>query len=147
MAKIPDPIHTTTALIYTAYENDAEDGNRPHLGASLIGHQCERYLWNVFRWVDTKKFPGRLLRLFETGQLEEQRVARNLRRIGVDLHTETPDGKQWRVSDFGGHFGGSLDPKHVAWIVSGMLNICCFLRINHKVHGDISLDNYFVHPG
>lgn len=109
MAKLPEPNYTTVGLIYQAYENDADDGNRPHLGASLIGHPCERYLWNVFRWVDAKKFPGRMLRLFETGQLEEQRVARNLRRIGVDLHTETPDGKQWRVSDLGGHFGGSLD--------------------------------------
>jgi hypothetical protein len=109
MATLPEPNHTTASLIYQAYENDAEDGNRPHLGASLIGHQCERYLWNVFRWVDAKKFPGRLLRLFETGQNEEARMAKNLRRIGVDLHTETPDGKQWRVSDIGGHFGGSLD--------------------------------------
>lgn len=115
MAALPEPVHTTVNMIYTAYENDADDGNRPHLGASLIGHACERYLWMTFRWVDSKKFPGRMLRLFETGQLEEQRVARNLRRIGVDLHTETPDGHQWRVSDFGGHFGGSMDGAGVGF--------------------------------
>ena len=109
MAKIPEPVYATASQIYTAYENDAEDGNRPHLGASLIGHACERFLWLTFRWVDAKKFPGRMLRLFETGQLEEQRMARNLRRIGVELHTETPDGKQWRVSSLGGHFAGSMD--------------------------------------
>lgn len=115
MARIPEPMNTTANMIFTAYENDAEDGNRPHLGASLIGHQCERYLWNVFRWVDSKKFHGRLLRLFETGHLEEQRMAANLKRIGVELHTETPDGKQWRVSDLGGHFGGSLDGAGVGF--------------------------------
>lgn len=109
MAKIPEPNYATASQIYQAYENDAEDGNRPHLGASLIGHSCERFLWLTFRWVDAKRFPGRMLRLFETGQLEEQRVARNLRRIGVELHTETPDGKQWRVSSLGGHFAGSMD--------------------------------------
>lgn len=109
MAKIPESNYATASQIYQAYENDAEDGNRPHLGASLIGHACERFLWLTFRWVDAKKFPGRMLRLFETGQLEEQRVARNLRRIGVELHTETPDGKQWRVSSLGGHFAGSMD--------------------------------------
>lgn len=109
MAKLPEPNFATASMIYQAYENDAEDGNRPHLGASLIGHACERYLWLTFRWVDAKKFPGRMLRLFETGQLEEARVARNLRRIGVELHTETPDGKQWRVSALGGHFAGSMD--------------------------------------
>jgi hypothetical protein len=109
MAALPEPVHTTVNMIYTAYENDADDGNRPHLGASLIGHACERFLWMTFRWVEAKKFPGRMLRLFETGQLEEHRMARNLRRIGVELHTETPEGKQWRVSDIGGHFGGSMD--------------------------------------
>ena len=109
MAKLPAPAHTTSALIYQAYENDAEDGNRPHLGASLIGHACERFLWLTFHWVDAKKFDGRMLRLFETGQLEEARLVKNLRRIGVDVHEVTPDGKQWRVSELGGHFGGSLD--------------------------------------
>ena len=109
MAKVPEPLHTTSALIYQAYEDDAESGNRPHLGASLIGHACERFLWLTFRWVDAKKFSGRMLRLFETGQLEEARLVRNLRRIGVEVHEVTPDGKQWRVEALGGHFGGSMD--------------------------------------
>jgi hypothetical protein len=109
MAQLPEPVHTTVAKIYQAYENDAEDGNRPHLGASLIGHACERFLWLTFRWADAKKFSGRMLRLFETGQLEEARFVKNLRRIGVEVHDVTPDGKQWRVSDLGGHFGGSMD--------------------------------------
>jgi len=109
MAKVPEPIHTTVGLIYQAYENDADSGNRPHLGASLIGHACERFLWMTFRWVDSKKFDGRMLRLFETGQREEARLVSNLRRIGVQVHDTSPDGSQWRVSDLGGHFGGSMD--------------------------------------
>lgn len=109
MATLPEPMHTTVAKIYQAYETDAEEGNRPHLGASLIGHACERYLWLTFHWVDAKKFPGRMLRLFETGQLAEPRFTANLRRIGVEVHDTTPEGKQWRVSDLGGHFAGSMD--------------------------------------
>jgi hypothetical protein len=109
MAALPEPVHTTVNMIYTAYENDADDGNRPHLGASLIGHACERYLWMTFRWVDSKKFPGRMLRLFETGSLAEARFVANLKRIGVEVHDTTPDGKQWRVSALGGHFAGSMD--------------------------------------
>lgn len=109
MAALPEPAHTTVNLIYQAYESDADDGNRPHLGASLIGRACERQLWYTFRWVDSKKFSGRMLRLFETGQLAEARFVANLRRIGVQVHDVTPDGKQWRVTDLGGHFGGSMD--------------------------------------
>lgn len=109
MATVPEPMHSTAALIYQAYENDADDGHRPHLGASIIGHACERSLWLTFRWARAKKFPGRMLRLFETGNLEEPRLVKNLRRIGVKVHEVAPDGKQWRVSAVGGHFGGSMD--------------------------------------
>jgi hypothetical protein len=106
-------MHTTAEMIYRAYESDADDGHRPHLGASLIGHACERYLWLTFRWAKAKKWPGRMLRLFETGQLEEPRIVANLRRIGVQVHETAPDGKQWRVSAIGGHFGGSMDAAAV----------------------------------
>lgn len=109
MALLPEPIHTTVNLIYAAYEEDAEDGFRPHLGASLIGHECTRYLWMMFRWCEPSKFPGRMLRLFETGNREEPRLIENLRRIGVEVHDRDVDGNQWRVSAVGGHFGGSLD--------------------------------------
>jgi hypothetical protein len=109
MATVPEPIHTTVATIYRAYESDADDGHRPHLGASLIGHACERYLWLTFRWAGSKKHSGRMLRLFKAGQDFEPRIVAELRRIGVDVHETAPDGKQWRVSAVGGHFGGSMD--------------------------------------
>lgn len=109
MAAIPEPMHTTVARIYESYEQGAEEGLRPHLGASLIGHQCERYLWLTFRWVEAKKFDGRMLRLFKAGQDFEQRIVAELRRIGVEVHDTDPAGNQWRVSCLGGHFGGSLD--------------------------------------
>lgn len=109
MAALPEPIHSTVNRIYQAYENDAEEGNRPHLGASLIGHACERYLWLTFRWVDVKKFNGRMLRLFKAGQDFEPRIVAELRRIGIEVHDVSPDGSQWRVSSLGGHFGGSMD--------------------------------------
>jgi hypothetical protein len=109
MAALPESNHTIASLIYNAYEADAKDSRRPHLGASLIGHHCERYLWLTFRWAGGAKFPGRMLRLFETGSLEEERLVKNLRRIGVEVHDKDADGKQWSVSAVDGHFGGSLD--------------------------------------
>ena len=51
-----------------------------------------------------------MLRLFETGRLEEERLIRNLRRIGVTVLDVDPEtGRQWHVQAHGGHFGGSLD--------------------------------------
>ena len=110
MAKLPPPPNPTVEAIYKAYEIDAHNGFRPHLGASIIGRECQRSLWLDFRWVARSMFSGRMLRLFETGQLEEDRLIRNLRRIGVTVLEVNPDtGRQWRVEAHGGHFGGSLD--------------------------------------
>ena len=110
MAALPPPPTPTLSAIYAAYEAARGDGFREHLGASLIGKNCERALWFDFRWVTRAQFPGRILRLFETGQLEEARLVRNLRATGatvLDLDPET--GRQWQVTAHGGHFGGSLD--------------------------------------
>jgi hypothetical protein len=109
MAIVPEPLHSTAAEIYRSYERSAETGNRPHLGASLIGHPCERYLWLTFRWVEDKKFDGRMLRLFRAGHDFEPRIVAELRRIGVEVHDVNPEGKQWEVWDLGGHFGGHMD--------------------------------------
>ena len=111
MAPLPEtPASPTRAAIFDAYEADREDGFRPHLGASQIGKSCERALWYDFRWATPARFPGRILRLFETGQLEEARIVRNLRRTGATVLEVDPEtGRQWRVEAHGGHFGGSLD--------------------------------------
>ncbi|MBF0589160.1 MAG: oxidoreductase [Magnetococcales bacterium] len=110
MALLPTSHSPTVEAIFNAYEADAMDGFRPHLGASIIGKECERALWLDFRWATKQQHPGRLLRLFETGQREEDRIVANLRRIGITVLEVDPDtGRQWRVQAHGGHFGGSLD--------------------------------------
>ena len=44
------------------------------------------------------------------------------------------------------HFGGKLDPKHVAWVVSRIYNLTCYLKYAGIVHSGISLDSYFISP-
>jgi len=107
MPPLPASMHTTARKIYDWYESQKED-HREHLGASLIGHYCDRYLWLTFRWSVSPQFEGRVLRLFNTGKREETRVYDELRAIGVEIHTEE-NGKQIICRDSSGHFGGSLD--------------------------------------
>jgi len=109
MATLPQPMHTLTASIYRWREGQADDGLRAHLGGSLIGHPCARYLWLSFRWARKARLDGRVLRLFERGQNEEAVIVKELRGIGAEVSECQPDGSQWRVSACGGHFGGSLD--------------------------------------
>ena len=101
---------TTIDRIYRHYEQHSDDGFRPHLGASLIGDPCNRSLWYSFHWCTLASFDGRMLRLFETGQLAESRFTDNLRAAGVQVHETDPgSGQQFRVTACDGHFGGSMD--------------------------------------
>lgn len=86
-----------------------DDGFRSHLGASLIGHACNRYLWYTFRWVLSGQFKGRMQRLFNRGHETEERFITWLEGIGFKVWFQDENGKQFRVSGVGGHFGGSLD--------------------------------------
>ena len=96
-----------------------DDGHRSHLGASLIGHECSRHLWYVFRWAKHERFDARMLRLFNRGHREEARFIEWLRGIGWEVSNSPgpwtqacpneSDLPQHRVSAVMGHFGGSLD--------------------------------------
>lgn len=104
MSEIPEPKQDIAELIYRHYESQQEKP-RPHLGASMLGHYCDRWLWLSFRWAVVEKFPGRVLRLFERGQNEERIIINNLKSIGIDVQITI---NQTRVN-LGGHLGGSID--------------------------------------
>mgnify|MGYP002635293967 CR=1 FL=1 len=110
MVALPEQKSPTIDAIYAAYEANRGDGFRAHLGASIIGKACARALWYDFRWATSAKHEGRILRLFETGQREEDRLVRNLRDTGATVLEVDPEtGRQFSVQAHGGHFGGSLD--------------------------------------
>lgn len=102
---IPEPNNSISALIDKDHE-DRSELPRPHLGCSLLGHDCDRYLWLQFRWAAPEKFKGRILRLFRRGQDEEEKVVSDLRAIGVDVQAT---GKSQSRVDFGSHVSGSVD--------------------------------------
>lgn len=101
----------TIAAINAYYEYTAKQEFRKHLGASVVGKACARRVFYIWRWVKLAKFEGRMLRLFERGQLEENRFMSYLRNIGCEVwEFENAEKKtQWKISDVEGHFGGSLD--------------------------------------
>lgn len=102
--KIPEPNISIANLIDKKAE-EGQEAPRPHLGASLLGHPCDRYLWLMFRWAVIEKFDGRILRLFQRGQREEAVIINLLRSIGIEVEERA---EQMRV-DFGAHVSGSLD--------------------------------------
>jgi hypothetical protein len=85
---------------------------RKHLGASKIGDACGRKLWYEFRHADrpinrSTRPQGQVERVFERGHREEPYIISYLKACGHELEN-TPE-NQIRISDCGGHFGGSVD--------------------------------------
>ena len=128
--------HTTPETIrriFKTYEARRKSEHRPHLGGSQIGRECERALWYQFRWAWTPKFEGRMLRLFETGDREEDRIVRNLRDIGVTVWDRDPEtGRQVAFHAFGGHFALSLDGVGEGFPESSVPHTLEFKTMNTK---------------
>ena len=86
-----------------------EDQYRTHLGASVIGRECARQVWYMHRWCKPEQFSGRMLRLFNRGNIEEARCVALLRTIGCQVSVNDANDRQFKFSALNQLFGGSLD--------------------------------------
>lgn len=105
------PIHriqpSTVRAIYEAYEAAAENWDSLGISVGAANDACDRSLWYDFRWaMPVEKHEGKLLRLFQTGNLEEDRLVADLERIGVEVY-----GQQDRIRLASGHVRGKADGK------------------------------------
>ena len=134
--------HTTPATvqaIYDYYRAKRKNNHRPHLGGSQIGNPCSRALWYQFRWAWSPEFEGRILRLFETGDREEERLVSNLRSVGVTVWDRDPEtGRQVSFAEHGGHFALSLDGVGEGFKESGKPHVLEFKTMNKKAFADVS---------
>lgn len=111
MVKIPslpdrDPL---LEAIDAEMERRADTEPRSYLGASAIGHACERKLWLDFHWASKRSIPAKGLRAIDDGHRGEEVIAERIRMVpGVKLVTHV-DGKQIGFHDIGGHFRGNAD--------------------------------------
>ena len=74
--------------IYQGYVTEEKGSwHRQHLGASQLGNPCARAVWYGLHWCSKPSFTenGRILRLFQTGNLEEPRLLEDLKRIGIEI--------------------------------------------------------------
>jgi len=100
----------TVSAIYDSYKKTGDaKPDRRYLGASLVGHECERYLWYYFRDACKQNIDGRIYRLFATGELEEKRLGNDLVSIGCEVHVCNENGEQFALSALGGHLSGHMD--------------------------------------
>lgn len=88
---------------------------RTYIGASRLGHACERALQFEFAGAPKDEgadFGGQTLRIFEIGHQLEDLAIRWLRAAGLDIYTRKgnrPDGEQFGFSVAGGRIRGHVD--------------------------------------
>lgn len=103
------------------------DGPRGHLGASLIGHPCSRYLWYNFRWVRQEKFSGQMYRLFNRGHREEERFVEWLKGAGFEVHefdlNWLPDDKI-KIGKHKDQLIKEVPPEYLEWAKNEGVDLC-----------------------
>lgn len=114
MPKLADFMPKNHPVVDKIYDNWKRTGDsekaRAYLGASIIGHPCERYLWFLFRGACKENMPGRIFRLLDHGDREEERIVADLRAAGCTVHDFDPNtGEQFEVNALDGHFSGHMD--------------------------------------
>lgn len=84
--------------------------SRGYLGASGLGHECEKKLWYDFRRTKKERFDIKTIKRFQSGHFSEELMAYRLRLVPeIELHTLNSKNEQFGISAFGGHFSGHLD--------------------------------------
>jgi hypothetical protein len=107
----PQPEQQIVNRIYAAIEKEKvnPDLYLGRLGSSFIGEECVRQIWLEWRGFARGQFEGRMLRLFETGHLQEERIVADLRRAGFAVWDKREDGRQFEFVDRTGHFITKVD--------------------------------------
>lgn len=82
--------------------------------------------------VEVGRYLPEIVRHFETG---DSRVL---------VLRKTPD--RVLLRDVLDHFGGSMDARQVAWIISSLLNLACYLDYARLAHNAILAETYFISP-
>ena len=105
--------HGSNGMIDRIYAHYEKQNEKPiylaRIGASSIGDTCVRSIWLSWRAYDDKKFQGRMLRLFATGHMQEERIQDDLKNAGFQVWTHQEDGNQFTYTDETGHFVSKLD--------------------------------------
>lgn len=113
MGNISDAIpreSQTVSAIYFYHERKNDTWMPSSIPVSKLGGPCDRQLWYHYRHCGGHPFEGRMLRLFETGNLQEPRFTEELRGIGCEvLDVDVNTGKQFLVTWLDGHVRGYAD--------------------------------------
>lgn len=104
---------------------EANQSQRRRLGLSQAGHKCPRFLWYKHKGYDEPKIDGRVLRLFQLGNLLEEQTINDLKDCGFTLHSQQ---SPVEITNDGITLTGSIDG-----IIEGLIEAPCTRHLfEHK---------------
>ena len=107
MAPLPKFQLATLTAIQRALETGYDDWESVGVPAGDIGVECDRQLWLAFRRASTPEvITWKKRRIFERGNIEEERLLDLLRLIGCEVTDQ-----QQKVRAAGGHLRGKIDGR------------------------------------
>lgn len=87
-----------------------KEPTRPYLGASGLGHECDRQGWLGFHWANQRVLTAAGIKAIEDGHRGEDLMAERLSLVqGVTIYRFDENGKQFGFRDLGGHLAGNCD--------------------------------------
>lgn len=112
MAPIPRATSSTLRSVREALVEGHDDWESVGVPAGDIGLECDRAMWLAFRRASVpEQIDWRTRRIFERGNIEEERLLDLLRLVGVEVW-----GEQDRVRAAGGHLRGKIDGRALGLI-------------------------------
>jgi hypothetical protein len=107
MAPIPKVTPSTLRAVQEAIEAGHDEWESVGVPAGDIGVECDRAVWLAFRRASVPEvITWQKRRIFERGNIEEERLLDLLRMVGVNVW-----GEQDRVRACGGHLRGKIDGR------------------------------------
>ncbi|MHA1558525.1 MAG: hypothetical protein ACTSXG_01770 [Alphaproteobacteria bacterium] len=82
MTNIAEVVNETSTVKAVDLYYESKFKQRRRLGLSQVGHKCKRYLWHKHRGYDETPPEGRVLRLFNLGNILEDQVVKDLTNAG-----------------------------------------------------------------
>lgn len=101
----------TLEAMHAAVEREREkEPKRSYLGASSLGHECERNVWYQYNGYPAEPMNHKGYYAVEDGHRSEDLIASRLRMVpGVELVTQDEAGNQFGFTKFDGKFKGHID--------------------------------------
>jgi hypothetical protein len=112
VAPLPVVITPTLKAVRKQLESGHDDWESVGVPAGDIGVECDRAIWFAFRRASAKEeINWKTRRIFERGNIEEERLLELLRSIGCTVW-----GEQDRVRAVGGHLRGKIDGRGLGFL-------------------------------